>query len=67
MATDPLVKLLGDSAAAVRREAAMALGRIGQADTVPMLLEALENAGDRIAEHAIIFALIEINDPEKTC
>ena len=66
VATDPLVKLLGDSAAAVRREAAMALGRIGQADTVPMLLEALENAGDRIAEHAIIFALIEINDPEKT-
>ncbi|HEX3727424.1 MAG TPA: PA14 domain-containing protein, partial [Pirellulales bacterium] len=51
----------------VRREAATALGRIGQSSAVPALLEALNApAADRFLEHAIIFALIRIDDQGAT-
>jgi putative heme-binding domain-containing protein len=47
----------------VRREAATALGRIGQSAAVPQLLDALSTVGgDRFLEHAVIFALIAIGD-----
>ncbi|MEO2045287.1 MAG: PVC-type heme-binding CxxCH protein [Pirellulales bacterium] len=65
-ALDQLIRLVSDTESAVRRAAAMALGRIGKAVAVPALLSAFEDAGDRMLEHAIIFALIEINDPEAT-
>lgn len=42
-----------------RREAAVALGRLGGGDAVPALLASLETAGDRFLEHALIHALIE--------
>ncbi len=65
-AVDQLVGLLSGPESAVRREAATSLGRIGSVDAVPALLKAFEEAGDRMLEHAIIYALIEVNDPETT-
>ncbi|MEO7599778.1 MAG: HEAT repeat domain-containing protein, partial [Opitutus sp.] len=49
----------------VRRIAAEAAGRIGRPDAVPHLLQAAAKltAEDRMLEHSIIFALIEIADP----
>ena len=74
LAVDRLIDLVQDGDAAVRREAAKALGRIGDAKAVPFLLEALSNVpisgirsdSARSEEHAIIFALIEINDAAST-
>jgi putative membrane-bound dehydrogenase-like protein len=57
---------LTDDDPATRREAAAALGRMGKADAVPALLAALEKPADRFEEHAIIYALIEINDRAST-
>ncbi len=55
-----------DSEAAIRREAAAALGRIGSPKSVPSLLVALDGKNDAFLTHAIIFALIQINDPVAT-
>ncbi|MBX6312248.1 MAG: HEAT repeat domain-containing protein [Isosphaeraceae bacterium] len=49
-----------------RRAAAEALGRIGNRAAVPALLEATTDAPDRALEHSLIFALIEIADPQGT-
>jgi putative heme-binding domain-containing protein len=59
-----LIHLLTDSHPAVRREAAAALGRLPAApDTVPALLQALAaSANDRMLDHALTYALIEIAD-----
>lgn len=46
-----------------RRAAAEALGRIGDDRAVPALLNAAERPVDRILEHSIIYALIEIGAP----
>lgn len=64
----PILKdRLKDDDAGVRREAAKAVGRIYHPQAVPALLAALGRAGiDRSEEHAIIYALIEIDDPEAT-
>ena len=52
---------------AVRREAATALGRLGEKSAVPELLDGLGSAGDdRWLEHALIYALIRLNDPQAT-
>jgi putative heme-binding domain-containing protein len=59
-----LLRLLADPQPPVRREAATALGRIDQASTVPALLDALAAPGvDRTLEHALTYALIDINEP----
>jgi putative membrane-bound dehydrogenase-like protein len=58
----------------VRRAAAELLGRARSADAVPALLAAASrlkaaadgNLPDRIEEHSLIYALIEINSPEIT-
>jgi putative membrane-bound dehydrogenase-like protein len=46
----------------VRREAAGAIGRIGRAEAVPALLEALRHEKDRYIEHALIYALVRIDE-----
>jgi putative heme-binding domain-containing protein len=46
----------------LRRKAAEALGRIGRPEAVPALLDGLRKGGDRFLEHALIYALIRIND-----
>jgi putative membrane-bound dehydrogenase-like protein len=48
----------------IRREAATALGRLGNPKAVPSLVESMRAGGDRFLEHAIIFALIRIADRE---
>ncbi|MEX2577985.1 MAG: PVC-type heme-binding CxxCH protein [Verrucomicrobiales bacterium] len=67
-AATSLVERLADEAAAVRREAATALGRIDHAPAVPALFEAVrENGGrDPYLDHSLIYALIEIDDGEST-
>jgi putative membrane-bound dehydrogenase-like protein len=61
-----LLKLLKDETVAVRREAATALGRLRDKSAVPALLDAIRAGGDRFLEHALIYALIRIDDREGT-
>ncbi len=61
-----LEQLAQTGEAPVRREAATALGRIGNPASVPALLTALASPVDRFLEHATIFALITINAAEPT-
>jgi putative membrane-bound dehydrogenase-like protein len=49
-----------------RRAAAEALGRISEKSAVPALLEAAGEPSDRVLEHSLTFALIEIADPSAT-
>lgn len=57
---------VSDSMPAIRREAATAMGRIGNSDAVPILLEALKRGGDRFTEHAQTYALIRLADRSQT-
>lgn len=50
-------------APAVRRQAATALEQVGDAASVPVLLEAARNLPDRFVEHAVIHALIALRQP----
>jgi putative heme-binding domain-containing protein len=51
----------------LRRRAAAALGRIGKPEAVAPLLASLRKGGiDRVLEHAIVYALIEIGSREAT-
>ncbi len=62
-----LSRLVTTADAAVRRVAAEALGRIGRAEAVPHLLQALaDSANDRILQHSLTYALIEIGDARAT-
>jgi putative membrane-bound dehydrogenase-like protein len=51
---------------AVQRAAAEALGRIGDPRAVPDLLVTAASQLDRILEHSVTYALIEIADPSAT-
>lgn len=66
LAVPQLLRLLDGASASNRRAAAEALGRIGCKDAVPALLRALEQPADRMLEHSLVFALIEIADREGT-
>lgn len=66
-----LVAMLEENEPAIRREAATALGRIGDRKAVAPLLtglqrEEIDRPENRTENHALIFALIEINDPSST-
>ena len=61
-----LAELLAHDTAANRRIAAEALGRLGDPTAVPHLLAAAANADDRILQHSITYALIEIADLKAT-
>ncbi len=69
---DELIRVLETDEPQVRREAAKSLGligarRVGEGEAVPALLAALGRDGiDRSEEHALIYALIEIDDAEAT-
>ncbi len=64
-AVPALIARLSDADAAVRREAAKALGRAGSEAAVAPLLDHLQSNLDRSEEHAVLFALIEINAPDR--
>lgn len=61
-----LISALENGAPQLQRAAAEALGRIGDKSAVPALLAASARHSDRILEHSIIYALIEIDDPTGT-
>ena len=65
-ALNPLIKLVNEAEPAVQRQAAMAVGRIGSARAVPALIRALAETHDPMLSHALVFALIEINDHKTT-
>jgi len=61
-----LLRSLRDPSPAIRRVAAEALGRVGDGTAVPAILSALEHPDDRILEHSLTYALIEIADARAT-
>ena len=61
------MEILRTGTAHNRRAAAEALGRLGNADVVDALLAATKDNSDRILEHSLIYALIELNQPQRTC
>ena len=61
-----VLALLQDPDRRVRRQSAAVLGRLGDSAAVGPLLAALSNPIDRILEHALIYALIEIDDRDGT-
>ena len=65
-AVPALSDLLASPDPHVRRVAAEALGRIGDARAVPALLAAAARPLDRVGEHAVTYALIEIGDAAAT-
>ena len=65
-AASQVVELLSEDTAANRRSAAEALGRIGDKTAVPHLLAAAAQADDRILQHSVTYALIELNEAEAT-
>jgi len=68
-AVERLQEVLGEPSPAHQRIAAEGLGRIGSREAVPVLLAAAADArygGDRVREHSLIYALIEIGDAAGT-
>jgi len=65
-AAEAVIKLLEHEHPAVRREAAQTLGRLKNVDAVSPLVNALETADDPFLEHALIYALIHIQQPGAT-
>ena len=60
---DSLKKLLADSDAGVRKRAALAAGRIGNENAVPVLVEMLRNDRDNDVRQMAAFAVGEIESP----
>lgn len=58
--TGRLIEMVQDDALPVRRQAATALGQIGHHSAVNALLKSITDSSDRFVEHAIIYALINI-------
>lgn len=61
-----LMKLVVADEPQIRREAATALGLIGSAKAVSVLLQSLRTGREEFLEHALTYALIEINDSVAT-
>lgn len=55
-------ELLKTDSPPIRLEAATALGRIGKGGAAGVLLDSLRLGGDRYLEHAVIYALIRLDD-----
>jgi putative membrane-bound dehydrogenase-like protein len=63
-AQDALIALLKKGSPAEKRVAAEALGRVKAESAVPAILEAATGNVDRVLEHSLAYALIEIAKPE---
>jgi putative membrane-bound dehydrogenase-like protein len=59
-----LMRIVQNDIPQVRRQAATALGQIGDRKALPALLKAAASTDDRFVEHAIIFSLIEMGDAQ---
>jgi len=65
-AADNLMSMLRYQGAPHKRAAAEALGRIRRKSAVPLLLEVAKGNKDRVLEHSVIYALIQIADAQAT-
>ncbi len=65
-AVPPLIERLQNPSMQNRRAAAEALGRLGDRAAVPALLNAVGGKTDRVLDHSLTYALIEIGDREGT-
>jgi putative membrane-bound dehydrogenase-like protein len=63
-AVDQLSRIVKSDEPSARRQAATALGQIGDARAVAPLLDAAADAADRFLEHAIIYSLIQLKDSQ---
>ena len=63
-AIEHLKQMIQDDDPAGRRQAATALGQIGESSAIPALLKASDGINDRFIEHAIIYALISMNQAD---
>ncbi|MBL8190861.1 MAG: HEAT repeat domain-containing protein, partial [Acidobacteria bacterium] len=61
-AVERLAAMVKRDEPAARRNAATALGQIGERRAVAALLDAAADAQDRFIEHAIIYSLIQLNE-----
>ncbi|HEX6891520.1 MAG TPA: PVC-type heme-binding CxxCH protein [Chryseolinea sp.] len=61
---DQLIKMIATDEPAGRRQAATALGQIGEPGVIASLLKASDGVKDRFIEHGIIYALISMNQPD---
>lgn len=66
LALDLLIHRVVTDRPEIRREAAGVLGRLGDTKAVPAILASLRRITDPFLEHALIYALIEINAAEPT-
>lgn len=64
-ALERLIQMIQNDEPAAKRQAATALGQIAHEGSVSALLNAAKGVNDRFVEHAIIYALISINQPEE--
>jgi putative membrane-bound dehydrogenase domain len=62
-AVDRLMSMVKRDHPAARRQAAAALGQIGDPRAAPALLSAAANPEDRFVEHSIIYSLITLRQP----
>ena len=65
-AESSLRELLHDDDPMIRRLAVESMGRIGSRRSVPSILHRLPLAADRVEQHALIYALLEIADVDAT-
>lgn len=63
-AVEAILERLSDWQPATQRVACEALGRMGQGDAIPMLLELASGDLDRMLEHSVTYALIELGNQE---
>jgi putative heme-binding domain-containing protein len=61
-----LLHLLDNGSAQNRRVAAEALGRVGNASVISAILAQIEKPNDRVLDHSLTYALIEIADARAT-
>lgn len=59
-----LIALVEKNEPAVRRQAATALGQIGDAQAIPALVAATATTSDPFIRHSVIYSLISLNRPE---
>jgi len=59
-----LTQMIQNDDPACRRQAATALGQIGESSAIPALLRSSDGIKDRFIEHAIIYALISMNQDD---
>jgi putative membrane-bound dehydrogenase-like protein len=63
-AVDSLMDMVKQDQPAARRQAATALGQIGDARAIPALVLGAARADERFIEHAVIYALIQLGNAE---